>query len=113
MHTRIPAALRLTTLLLLLTATARSAPIDRHALVTRHNVELHQFDANNPLSVGNGEFCFTVDVTGLQTFPEAFEQTTPRGSGGGGGGGQPVSPQTGGWDFSPFPIQGIHRLQRP
>src|SRR3954465_7620540 len=48
------------------------APIDRHALVTRHDVVLHQFDAKNPLSVGNGEFAFTVDATGLQTFPEAF-----------------------------------------
>ncbi len=57
-----------------------AAPIDRHALVTRHNVELHQFDANNPLSVGNGEFAFTVDATGLQTFPEAFEKTTPLGT---------------------------------
>ena len=60
----------------------RAAPgrIDRQALVTRHNVVLHQFDAANPLTVGNGEFAFTVDATGLQTFPEAFEQTTPLGT---------------------------------
>ena len=57
-----------------------AAPIDRHALVTRHDVVLTNFDAANPLSVGNGEFCFTVDATGLQTFPEAFEQTTPLGT---------------------------------
>src|SRR5436309_11849381 len=56
------------------------APIDRHALVTRHNIELRQFDANNPLSVGNGQFAFTADATGLQTFPEAFEQTIPLGT---------------------------------
>jgi hypothetical protein len=56
---------------------AGAAPIDREALVSRHNVELKAFDARNPLSVGNGEFCFTVDATGLQTFPEAFVQTTP------------------------------------
>src|SRR5208283_5588279 len=54
--------------------------IDRHALVTRHNVVLHQFDAGNPLTVGNGAFAFTVDATGLQTFPEVFEQTTPLGT---------------------------------
>jgi hypothetical protein len=60
--------------------TSRAAPIDRHALVTRHNVVLHQFDPNNPLSVGNGQFCFTVDATGLQTFPEAFEHTIPLGT---------------------------------
>ena len=100
MHTRIPAALRLTTLLLLLTATARSAPIDRHALVTRHNVELHQFDANNPLSVGNGEFCFTVDVTGLQTFPEAFGKTTPLGTLSDWG--WHTIPNTNGWDIDHF-----------
>ncbi len=59
---------------------AKSAPIDRFALVTRHDVVLTNFDAANPLSVGNGGFCFTVDATGLQTFPEAFEKTTPLGT---------------------------------
>ena len=53
------------------------APIDRHALVTRHNPILRSFDAESPLSVGNGQFAFTADVTGLQTFPEAYEQTIP------------------------------------
>ena len=48
--------------------------------MTRHNVVLHEFDANNPLSVGNGEFAFTVDATGLQTFPDAFAHTTPLGT---------------------------------
>ena len=62
---------------LLLAVAAYAAPIDRHALVSRHDVVLNRFDANNPLSVGNGEFAFTVDATGLQTFPEAFEQTIP------------------------------------
>jgi hypothetical protein len=55
-------------------------PIDRLALVTRHDVTLTNFDASNPLSVGNGGFCFTVDATGLQTFPGAFEHTTPLGT---------------------------------
>jgi hypothetical protein len=57
-----------------------SAPIDRHALVTRHNVVLTKFDPENPLQVGNGEFAFTADVTGLQTFPEAYEKTIPLGT---------------------------------
>jgi hypothetical protein len=56
------------------------AAIDRHALVTRHNPVLHSFDPNNPLSVGNGNFAFTADVTGLQTFPDAFTNTTPLGT---------------------------------
>ena len=61
---------------------AQAAPgtIDRHALVIRHNVVLHRFDADNPLTVGNGGFAFTVDATGLQTFPEAFGHTIPLGT---------------------------------
>jgi hypothetical protein len=48
--------------------------IDRYALVSRHNVEVTSFDVLSPLSVGNGEFAFTVDATGLQTFPELYEK---------------------------------------
>ena len=44
------------------------APIDRRALVTRHNVVLTAFDGDRPLQVGNGEFAFGMDATGLQTF---------------------------------------------
>ncbi len=58
-------------------APASVPPIDRHALVTRHNPVLRSFDVESPLSVGNGRFAFTADVTGLQTFPEAYEQTIP------------------------------------
>ena len=76
------------------------APIDRQALVTRHNVELHQFDASNPLSVGNGEFAFTVDATGLQTFPEAFAKTTPLGTLSDWG--WHTIPNTNGWDVDKF-----------
>jgi protein-glucosylgalactosylhydroxylysine glucosidase len=59
---------------------ARPAPIDRRALVGRHNVQLTKLDPESPLSVGNGEFAFTVDVTGLQTFAEAYEGTIPLGT---------------------------------
>ena len=31
----------------------------------------------SPLSVGNGEFAFTADPTGLQTFPEPYESQMP------------------------------------
>lgn len=62
--------------LLFITACASAAkaptPIDRQALVTRHNPVLTKLEPGSPLSVGNGEFCFTADVTGLQTFPEAY-----------------------------------------
>lgn len=43
-------------------------PIDRKALVTRHNVTLTKFNLTRPTQVGNGEFAFGMDGTGLQTF---------------------------------------------
>ena len=45
-----------------------AAPIDRHALVSRHNVVLDKADPQTALQVGNGEFAFGLDATGLQTF---------------------------------------------
>ena len=39
--------------------------IDRHGLVARHNVEWNDVAGQIPL--GNGEFCFNADGTGLQT----------------------------------------------
>ncbi|MCX6238025.1 MAG: hypothetical protein NTY07_10820 [Bacteroidia bacterium] len=52
---------------------AQQTKIDRHALVTRHNVLVEQPDTMATLSVGNGEFAFTTDVTGLQTFYHEYE----------------------------------------
>ena len=68
-----PAALYCFTFLLLAGAAFAAEPIDRHALVTRHNVTLTAAAADCPLQVGNGEFAFSADVTGLQTFPEFYE----------------------------------------
>ncbi|RPI98466.1 MAG: hypothetical protein EHM39_07935, partial [Chloroflexi bacterium] len=48
--------------------------IDRRALVTRHNVTLDKPDSLTPLTVGNGGFAFTADITGLQTFPQFHER---------------------------------------
>jgi hypothetical protein len=53
---------------------AASAPIDRQALVTRHNPKITQIDPWAPLSVGNGRFAFTADVTGLQTLYPHYQQ---------------------------------------
>lgn len=50
----------------LLTFAVGAAPIDRQALVTRHNITWN--DPAGRLPLGNGEFCFTTDATGLQTF---------------------------------------------
>jgi len=53
-------------------AVAASPPIDRQALVTRHNVAVHAIDGGSALSVGNGKFCFTADVTGLQSLEKIY-----------------------------------------
>ena len=58
------------------TATPNS-PIDRQDLVQRHNPILKAIDPMSPLSVGNGEFAFTADVTGLQSFPDLYLKSTP------------------------------------
>ena len=100
MQTRIVAGFRQAGLFVLLATTVNAAPIDRHALVTRHDVVLRQFDAANPLSVGNGGFAFTVDVTGLQTFPEAFAYTTPLGTLSDWG--WHTFPNTNGWSIDKF-----------
>jgi len=42
-------------------------PIDRKALVTRHNIRWG-WEERGQIPMGNGEFCFNVDGTGLQTF---------------------------------------------
>ena len=51
--------------------------IDRYALVSRHNPVLRKLDPLSPLSLGNGEFAFTGDITGLQTFPREYENAMP------------------------------------
>ncbi|WP_160720897.1 glycoside hydrolase family 65 [Bacillus sp. USDA818B3_A] len=47
--------------------------MDRKKLVGRHHPILTKIEPLAPLSVGNGEFAFTADVTGLQTFPNDYE----------------------------------------
>jgi hypothetical protein len=54
------------------TGAGSGSRIDRRALVARHAVEVTGIVAESPLSVGNGEFCFTADITGLQTFPDRY-----------------------------------------
>ena len=55
-------------------------PIDRQKVVKRHNVQLTSADTMASLTVGNGRFAFTADVTGLQTFPEAYKNGIPLGT---------------------------------
>jgi len=66
--------------LLLCSTAVQAQKIDRQNLVSRHNVVVNQIDSLSSLSVGNGKFAFTVDATGLQTFPERYETGVPLGT---------------------------------
>ena len=63
-----------------LTAAAAQKAIDRKALVMRNNPVITRVDTLASLSVGNGGFAFTTDVTGLQTFPEHYRHGVPLGT---------------------------------
>ncbi|KAF8864607.1 hypothetical protein BDZ45DRAFT_701717 [Acephala macrosclerotiorum] len=49
-------------------AIAISAPIDRKAVITQFNPIRHASSNSTPVQVGNGNFAFGADITGLQTF---------------------------------------------
>lgn len=59
---------------------ANASAIDRPALVDRNNPHITSIDTMASLSVGNGEFAVTVDVTGMQTFPEFYKKGVPLGT---------------------------------
>ena len=46
----------------------RHSPIDRRQVVGRHDPVITATDPQSPGQVGNGEFAFGFDITGLQTF---------------------------------------------
>ncbi len=54
--------------------------IDREKLVKRHNVTVKAMDPLASLTVGNGKFAFTVDGTGMQTFPTLYDKGVPLGT---------------------------------
>lgn len=54
--------------------------IDRRALVCRNNPHVTSLDTLSSLTVGNGRFAFTVDGTGLQSFPEMYAAGVPLGT---------------------------------
>ena len=55
----------------------RGSGLDRRAIVRRHEPRFSRFDPYGALTVGNGRFAFTADVTGLQTLAEACEKDFP------------------------------------
>ena len=54
-----------------------TAAIDRQAVVTRHNPLITEADPLASLSVGNGHFATTVDITGLQSYPFEYGAGVP------------------------------------
>lgn len=61
-------------------ASQTQAPIDRVSLVERNCPQVTSMDSLASLSVGNGEFAFTTDATGLQTFPDFYKRGVPLGT---------------------------------
>ncbi|MDP4098509.1 glycoside hydrolase family 65 [Paenibacillus sp. P96] len=47
--------------------------MDRKQIVERNHPVLTRIEPLSPLSVGSGEFAFSTDFTGLQTFPDLYE----------------------------------------
>lgn len=70
--------------LLILFSACRSSSeneqIDRFALVERNSPVVREFEELASLSVGNGNFAYTVDATGVQTFPEFYSKGVPLGT---------------------------------
>ena len=54
-----------------------TAEINRQAVVTRNNPVVTEASPLASLTVGNGHFATTVDVTGLQSFPFEYEAGVP------------------------------------
>ncbi|MDT8886656.1 hypothetical protein [Aquirufa regiilacus] len=66
--------------LVLLSFASWGQKIDRKSVVERHVVHVNSADTLAALSVGNGSFAFTVDVTGLQSFPVEYAKGIPLGT---------------------------------
>src|SRR5689334_21515891 len=62
-----------------LISNAQSA-INRQAVVRRHTIQINKADSLASLTIGNGQFAFTADITGLQTFPAYYEKGVPLGT---------------------------------
>ena len=61
-------------------AASNKSDINRFDLVNRNNPKLTAVDTLGSLSVGNGEFAYTVDITGMQTFPVEYSKGMPLGT---------------------------------
>lgn len=79
-------------------AHAQQSAINRQAVVRRHTIHINKADSLSSLSIGNGGFAFTVDVTGLQTFPGFYK------------GGVPLGTQSE-WGWHSFPNTGNYKFE--
>jgi protein-glucosylgalactosylhydroxylysine glucosidase len=61
----------------ILVSCRNNSKVDRYQQVNGFNIYNSLIDSMNSLSVGNGEFTFSVDITGLQTFPEFYSHGIP------------------------------------
>jgi hypothetical protein len=66
--------------LLICSLSVHSQKIDRKALVLRHNIIVTKADSLSSITLGNGRFAFTADVTGLQSFPLNYQKGVPLGT---------------------------------
>ena len=46
--------------------------IDRKKIISRHDPIINSIEVDSPLTVGNGEFAFSADVTGMQTLYKVY-----------------------------------------
>ncbi|MBQ5903985.1 MAG: hypothetical protein IIW89_06580, partial [Alistipes sp.] len=66
--------------MLFLASCTATEKIDRVALIARNNPHVTEVDTLATLTVGNGGFAVSVDVTGLQSFPEFYSKGLPLGT---------------------------------
>lgn len=69
--------IHLTTFIAFACSVMSFAQINRQAVVSRNNPHVTKADPLSSLSVGNGHFATTVDITGLQSYPEYFFEGVP------------------------------------
>ncbi|WP_394525547.1 hypothetical protein [Paenarthrobacter nicotinovorans] len=50
--------------------------IDRQSVVARHRISLTEPNPQHVLTVGNGDFAYTADITGMQTFTDFHNATS-------------------------------------
>ncbi|MBT1706217.1 hypothetical protein [Chryseosolibacter indicus] len=54
--------------------------LHRKSIVKRHEIKVNKTDTLASLTVGNGRFAFTADVTGMQTFATDYKNGVPLGT---------------------------------